>query len=285
MSELEHWRDFWGDKSDRPNPYGSRDDIYAEGYHRGEDVANNGSVEFVPVLRPGVIVQSGFSPKIGSYVVVRPDETLFRRAEFDGYCHLYGPIMLRTGRVEAGDILSRTAGARENPGSSWGGPHLHFTVTEAPAGIYDIGFVDYNPNPVIDAALKGRFMPAPAGGEDRPLPTPPGRENMGKRDIGYFAVERPGKPTKFVTFGVSDARSLTHKEAVAHNRAAGLTDDETLFNRINVTEAGLILDGVRYSRSKFQAGTADAVLQELDDLIADLAQDAGGDDVDDGGTA
>jgi hypothetical protein len=172
-----HWRDFWGDPSDRPNPYGSRDQIYAEGYHRGEDVANNGSVEFVPVVRPGVIVAAGYGPKVGSYVVVKPDKTLFSRPEYDGYSHLYGPVMLRSGRVETGDILTRTAGARENPGSSWGGPHLHFTVTEHPDGVYDIGYVDYNPNPIIDAALRGEFTPAPSGGNGVPLPTEPTEED------------------------------------------------------------------------------------------------------------
>jgi hypothetical protein len=173
---LAHWRDFWGDPTDRPNPYGTRNAIYAEGYHRGEDVANNGDVEFVPVLRPGVIVASGTGltladRKIGPWVAVKPDTTYRDRPEYDIYCHMYGPAMLRTGRVQAGDILTRTAGVDDVHGSSWGGPHLHFVVAEHPTGAYDTNILDYNPNPIIDAALAGAFTAAPTG---TPLPTPEG---------------------------------------------------------------------------------------------------------------
>jgi hypothetical protein len=171
-AELTHWRDFWGDPADRPNPYGSLDDIYTEGYHRGEDVSNEGRPEFVPALRAGEIIDWGSSALIGYWVAVKPDVTLFDREERDIYCHMSLNGMRRGGRVERAELLGKTAGWGEFAGSAWRGCHLHFVIAENSHGGFNTRVIDYDPRPVIRAALAGKLdRPAPAG-TGTPLPTP-----------------------------------------------------------------------------------------------------------------
>lgn len=146
-----YWADFWGASWRRSNAYGEPGprSLYAKGYHRGEDVANDGDVADVPVLRAGEIIDSGRSGLIGHWVCVLPDEALNRR---DIYCHLFEPTSRESGRVAAGDIIARTAGMRESPGAV-SGPHLHFVISDRSDGGFNTDRADYDPRPVIAAAL------------------------------------------------------------------------------------------------------------------------------------
>lgn len=185
---LAHWRDFWGDPEDRPNPYGTRNAIYTEGYHRGEDISNGGRAERVPALRSGEIIDFGVSAKIGPWVCVLPDETLFDRPERDIYCHMSTSGLRNSGRIEKAEDIGSTAGWGEFGGSAWRGPHLHFVVAADSHGGFDVDVVDYDPRPIIRAALEGKFDPKPAqpkpAGEAKPAPAPaPIREEITMRMI------------------------------------------------------------------------------------------------------
>ena len=147
-----YWKDFWGSTWRRTNPYGTPGprSLYTKGYHRGEDIANAGSTADVPALHAGEIIDSGRSGVIGHWLCVKPDAYPDKR---DIYCHMYEPTSVESGHVEAGDILGRTAGWGENPGSGWNGPHLHFVVSNLSDGGYNTDREDFDPNPFIDAAL------------------------------------------------------------------------------------------------------------------------------------
>lgn len=155
------------------------------------------------------------------------------------------PALLREGQ---------TLAYSGNTGTLTNGPHLHCYV-----------MVD-GVRMSMEEALREYGGSAAGGGSSKPIPTP---RRKGK-GMEFFAVERAGKPTYYFTYGVNDVRRIEKAEAIAHNRAAGLTGDATLFDRISVEQAGRILDGVRLSRSKFQDGTADATVAEIDKLLADL---------------
>ena len=144
------WNDFWGSQWRRSNPYGTPGTIYTKGYHRGEDIANNGKTSDVPALRDGEVIDSGRSDMIGFWTCVKPDEAPDRR---DIYCHMYEPSTKRSGRVTAGDSLGRTATWGENPGSGWSGPHLHFVISNLSDGGHNTNRPDYDPRPVIANCL------------------------------------------------------------------------------------------------------------------------------------
>ena len=156
----EYWRDFWGSRWRRSNPYGTPGptSIYTKGYHRGEDIANGGNTADVPALRAGEIIDSGRSGVIGHWLCVQPDGAPDER---DIYCHMYEPSTIESGRVQAGDILGRTAGWGESPGSGWSGPHLHFVVSNRSDGGYNTSRPDYDPNPRINAALAAATLLGP----------------------------------------------------------------------------------------------------------------------------
>ena len=91
---------------------------------------------------------------------------------------MYEPSTIESGHVSAGDILGRTAGWGESPGSGWDGPHLHFVVSNRSDGGYNTSRPDYDPNPRIDAALAAetplapnerRSTDSPAGGNPQPF--------------------------------------------------------------------------------------------------------------------
>lgn len=155
-----YWKDFWGSRWRRSNPYGAPGptSVYTKGYHRGEDIANGGNTADVPTLRAGEVIDSGRSGVIGHWLCVLPDGAPDER---DIYCHMYEPSTIESGHVSAGDILGRTAGWGESPGSGWSGPHLHFVVSNRSDGGYNTSRADYDPNPRIDAALAAETPLAP----------------------------------------------------------------------------------------------------------------------------
>lgn len=155
-----YWKDFWGSDWRRTNPYGTPGprSLYTKGYHRGEDIANAGSTADVPALHAGEIIDSGRSGVIGHWLCVQPDGAPDER---DIYCHMYEPSTIESGHVSAGDILGRTAGWGESPGSGWSGPHLHFVVSNRSDGGYNTDRPDYDPNPRINAALAAETPLAP----------------------------------------------------------------------------------------------------------------------------
>lgn len=121
----------------------------------------------------------------------------------------------------------------------------------------------------------------PAGGGDKPLPTPKPRS----KGMEFFAVQTGKEPSSkdlFFIYDVNDAQKITHGEAVAHNRAAGLSGSKTLFERIPQRQATLILDGVRFRRSRFQTATATATVKALDGYLDEIKAlpDDGSADVD-----
>lgn len=160
---MSYYSDFWGSAWRRSNPYGTPGSrsVYTKGYHRGEDIANNGKVADIPALRSGEIIDSGRSNVIGFWVCIKPDAEPNRR---DIYCHVYEPSAKRSGRVNAGTIIGRTAGHGENPGTGWTGPHLHFVISTLSHGGFNTSLPDYDPRPVIRACLNASApAPAPSG--------------------------------------------------------------------------------------------------------------------------
>ncbi|WP_036321827.1 M23 family metallopeptidase [Microbacterium sp. B24] len=159
---MSYWTDFWGASWRRTNPYGTPGSraVYTKGYHRGEDIANNGQVADIPALRSGEVIDSGRSSVIGFWVCIKPDADPSRR---DIYCHMFEPSAKRSGRVNAGDIIGRMATWGESPGTGWTGPHLHFVVSDLSDGGHNTSRADFDPRPIITAALaNGGNAPAPA---------------------------------------------------------------------------------------------------------------------------
>lgn len=152
-----YWRDFWGNQARRTNPYGSPGRIYTKGYHRGEDIGSRGQLINVPALRTGQIIDSGRSGMIGHWIAVKPDGDPNRR---DIYTHMFEGTSRKSGRINAGDIIGRLAGAHESPGTAWTGPHLHFVISNLSHGGFDTSMPDYDPRPVITAALNAPGKPA-----------------------------------------------------------------------------------------------------------------------------
>ena len=176
-----YWKDFWGSTWRRSNRYGNpspkwNPNLYSKGYHRGEDIANNTFVANVPALRSGVIVDAGRSSVIGYWVAIKPDNAPNRR---DIYCHMYQPTAKKSGRVKAGEIIGRTAGHGENPGSGWGGPHLHFVISTGSYGGFNTRMPDYDPRPVIKAELAAANKPATS----KPAPAPASSSSKTRRTI------------------------------------------------------------------------------------------------------
>lgn len=180
-----YWKDFWGSSWRRTNRYGNPSpswdrDLYAKGYHRGEDIANRGSVANVPALRSGEVIDSGRSSVIGYWVCIKPTDAPNRR---DIYCHMYQPTAKKSGKVKAGDIIGRTAGAKENPGNGWSGPHLHFVISTGSHGGFNVKMADYDPRPVIKAALAAANKPTPTKPAPTPAPAPAGSSSKTRRTI------------------------------------------------------------------------------------------------------
>jgi hypothetical protein len=122
-----------------------------------------------------------------------------------------------------------------------------------------VNVTDFDPRPIIKAALRRSAIEQLRA-----------RRQQRSTEMEFFAVTRSNR-TEFFIYSVIDAQRITHAEAVAHNAAAGLDANETLFSRISVSRAGLILDGVRFRRARFQGNVADATTKALDELIAELA--------------
>ncbi len=103
----------WGDQWNLPRPDGSR--------HRGHDIKAAADTP-VPALRSGVVAALGRSSVLGAYTVVKVG------AAFDFYCHLIRASRPGIGStVTAGQtVVGKIAGADDDPGSAWTGPHLHY---------------------------------------------------------------------------------------------------------------------------------------------------------------
>ncbi|MDD7963299.1 M23 family metallopeptidase [Microbacterium thalli] len=182
----------WRPEPGEPNPY----DL---GYHIAQDIMGGSWFGPVPVLRPGVIVQTGRSSKIGGFVTIRADDDGFH----DTYCHLNTSDMpAKQTRVKAGDELPELArsawigAGHDYMGSASTGPHCHFTVTRTIDGAYNPRRGnDIDPRPIILAALSGQAAASTA----RPF-VPEEDEDMA-RLIKFDDGILPNNPTFLVAPG------------------------------------------------------------------------------------
>jgi SH3-like domain-containing protein len=139
--------------------YGYRDpEVYTlTGYHRGQDVRkqNREMTASVPTdvvaIDGGRIVYldrpNGFIELTAVIDTGRP----FGAGKYESHSHLAGAIVKVGDHVESGEKLARNADRDERPGTAWGGPHDHITITDYIDGAW-MKRPEYDPAHFIKAA-------------------------------------------------------------------------------------------------------------------------------------
>jgi hypothetical protein len=150
--------------------FGYRDQIYTLGYHRGQDIRRTdptGSYSVVTdivSLSDGVVSHIFKQPKTGWEVVV---DTGRHRGRYEIHGHAMDFVSQGTPITAGVDRIARNAGWGEFTGSSWGGPHDHFVISDHPDAGHNTRRHVYDPRPFILAALA-----APAGKPSKPIDNP-----------------------------------------------------------------------------------------------------------------
>jgi hypothetical protein len=162
-----------------PGPY------YGIQGHRGQDFPNAAGTP-VPAWEGGKVVLIQYSPFLGTVVVLELND-----GKYAGYAHLKaGPPVKMFQVIPAGGTVGVVAGKGDNPGSSWGGPHLHTTLGGTVLAVFAGAVSD--PLPRIQNAKAGTAV------------STPGISNAGF-DLGGIA-ETVGGITDYLSNGSNWAR-------------------------------------------------------------------------------
>lgn len=142
--------------------FGYLDDVYAGGWHRGQDVP--GAVpgaswlgKEVPLLLPGRLVYRGQQAKLGGVSVYQASD-----GEYWGYSH--------TRNLAGGGFrLSSWDDPAQWRGSSWGGPHLHLVRSKFMDASWNTRREVLDPRPIIVQRLREETTGSGAGGNGKPI--------------------------------------------------------------------------------------------------------------------
>lgn len=178
---MSYYTDFWGGPAYQGRPYGYKSSIYTKGYHRGTDKRKlnaTGTASIiceVPALSSGKVVSIVKKTDQGTILVVDTGRPVKR---YESYSHQVPFVTVGT-NVTAGQIISRTAGRAEVPGTSWSGPHTHFVVGDYADVAYVTSRNEYNADQHIQSMLASTTG---GGGTSFPPPTAKGWDEMATED-------------------------------------------------------------------------------------------------------
>jgi GH25 family lysozyme M1 (1,4-beta-N-acetylmuramidase)/lysozyme family protein len=101
--------------------FGETGPFYGPLGHRGHDVAA-GAGQGIPALRSGTVRRVQYSSVVGHTIAIESAP-----GDFSGYDHVIRTRVSVGDFVQQGDIIAYVAGAGDDHGSAWSGPHLHLT--------------------------------------------------------------------------------------------------------------------------------------------------------------
>lgn len=195
----------WGDGWNVLRLNGSR--------HRGHDIkAPRG--QQVPALHGGKVHKLGYSSVLGYYVVVR-----LSAFTFDFYCHLIVGTRPTVGVVlNQGDSVGAIAGAGDDPGSAWTGPHLHYGAGPLASSV--TSGLTYNATKRISDALTtfAATNPSPLPGSRRN--TMSTLFNHAGKNLWALAGDSPGTPANWLE---TADKTFADQLARQHGDAASLS--------------------------------------------------------------
>lgn len=243
-----YWADFWGSPDRRHNPYGAPGDkgMYEKGYHRGEDIANDGAIANVPALWGGTIVAAGRSRLIGYYVAIVYD--LWPDVVFI-HCHLFEPTARTIGRTAVGEVFARTADMDEKPGLI-SGPHLHLVASTHADGGHNTARPDFDPKPYIAEALASIAPPqTPTGDMDMRYFYAPGRggftDTLDNGPVYPATAEEAQAISKFYAgIDVTDREwDVLRQASLNRQAAAGKDDRDAITTAVNTAISKALAGG------------------------------------------